>query len=171
MLDRILGVFRLNPATFEEIENDPSATSQAAIVVAIVALLSALGSGIAGIGSGRFISGFFGTLVWTFIAWIIWSAVSWFVGTSLFGGKATLSEMMRVIGFAYAPQALGIIPCIGGIIGGIWSLIASFIAIRQGLDLDNMKTLLTVLVGFVVVAIGYIVLLTFGVIGGAIFGR
>jgi hypothetical protein len=42
------------------------------------------------------------------------------------------------------------------VIGGIWSLIAGFIAIRQGLDLDNVKAALTVLVGFVFFVVGNI---------------
>jgi hypothetical protein len=44
MLQRIMGVFMLNADTFEEIEHDQSATGQAAIVVTIVALLSAIGA-------------------------------------------------------------------------------------------------------------------------------
>jgi hypothetical protein len=71
------------------------------------------------------------------------------VGTTLFGGQADLGEMLRVIGFAYAPQILGIIPCIGAIIGFIWSLVAGFIAVRQGLDLDNTKAFLTIVIGFI----------------------
>ena len=42
--DRVMGVFRLNPMVFEEIEHDENATSQAAIVVLIVALVSGAGS-------------------------------------------------------------------------------------------------------------------------------
>jgi hypothetical protein len=154
-----MGVFRLNVATFEEIEHDQNATSQAAIIVAIVALLSALGAGIgASISGANFITNFIGTLVWTFIGWFLWSLVSYLVGTSLFGGKATLDEMLRVIGFAYAPQFLAIIPCIGALIGGIWSLVAGFIAIRQGLDLDDLKAFLTIVVGFIVYIIGSLVI-------------
>ena len=111
-----------------------------------------------------FFGSFIGTLIWVFVGWILWSAVTWFVGTKLFGGQATLDEMLRVIGFAHAPQFLAIIPCIGGIIGGIWSLIAGFIAVRQGLDLDNLKTLITILVGFIRVVIGQILITT--VMGG-----
>src|SRR5690606_11855663 len=104
------------------------------------ALVAAIGSGIgATIADGNFISSFIGQLITTFVGWLIWSAVTYFVGTSLFGGKATLDEMLRVIGFAYAPQILGIIPCIGAIIGFIWTLIAGFIAVRQGLDLDKIS--------------------------------
>lgn len=170
-LDRVIGVFRLNAATFEDIEHDQNATGQAAIVVGIAALLGAFGSGFsAAFTNTSFFGNFFSTLIWTFIGWFLWSVVSFFVGTALFGGKADLGEMLRVIGFAYAPQVLSIIPCIGGIIGGIWSLVAGFIAIRQGLDLDNLKALLTVIVGFIVYVVGYLFLaLILGGIG-AIFG-
>jgi uncharacterized membrane protein YeaQ/YmgE (transglycosylase-associated protein family) len=58
--------------------------------------------------------------------------------------------MLRVIGFAYLPMLLSIIPCIGGFIGIIWALAAGFIAIRQGLDLDNTKAFFTVVIGAVV---------------------
>lgn len=171
MLDRVIGVFKLDAATFEEIEHDNTATSQAAMVVLIVALVSAIGSGIsATIGDASFFSSFVGSLLATFLGWLVWSAVTYFVGTSLFKGQATLDEMLRVIGFAYAPQVLGIIPCIGFIVGAIWSLIAGFIAVRQGLDLDNTNALLTIIVGF----IGYVILWAilgsvFG-LGGALLG-
>jgi len=167
MFNRILGVLKLDVNTFEDIEHDPNATSQAAIVVSLVAVLAALGSGFgASIGGGNFFTNFITSLVWTFIAWFLWSLVTYFVGTALFGGQATLDEMLRVIGFAYAPQFLAIIPCIGGIIGLIWSLIAGFIAVRQGLDLDNMKAFFTIVLGFIVVVIGNaIIAAIFGGIG------
>lgn len=172
MLDRIMGVFRLNSNTFEEIEHDSGATGQAAVVVLLVALLSALGSGIgaAFTEDGSFFTSFLTTLLWAFVGWIIWSVISWFVGTTIFGGKATIDEMLRVIGFAQAPMLLGIIPCIGWLIGGIWALIAGFIAVRQGLDLDNLKALLTIAVGFIVYLIGMAVLGLITGIGRGLLG-
>jgi len=158
MINRIIGVFRLDVATFESIEHDPNATTQAAIVVAIAAVLAGLGSGFAPGADGGFFAGFITTLVWTFVGWFLWSLVSYFVGTTLFNGQATMDEMLRVIGYAYAPQFLGIIPCIGPIVGLIWSLIAGFIAVRQGLDLDNISTLVTIIVGFIVYVIGFAIL-------------
>jgi hypothetical protein len=86
---------------------------------------------------------------------LIWSLISYFIGTALFGGKATIDEMLRVLGFASAPLALGIIPCIGGIIGALWAMAAAFIAVRQGLDLDDVKTFLTVIIGLGVYVIGF----------------
>ena len=46
MLDRVIGVFKLSSNTFEEIEHDQNATGEAAIVVAVVALLAAIGGGV-----------------------------------------------------------------------------------------------------------------------------
>ena len=155
MLARVIGVFKLDSKTFEEIENNSSLTLYAAIIVALVALVSGVGIGISRvIFGGSVLGGFFGTIFSTLLGWVVWSAITWFVGTRFFGGKADLPEMLRVIGFAYIPLILSIIPCIGSIIGGIWALIAGFVAVRQGLDLDNTKTFLTVVVG----ALGYLIL-------------
>lgn len=171
MFDRILGVFKLDVPTFESIEHDQSATGQALLVVVLAAILSGLGSGIFSIFSDRsFVSSFIGGIIGALIGWLAWSVVSWFVGTNFFGGKATVDEMLRVIGFSTAPLMLGIIPCIGQFVGWIWSLVAGFIAIRQGLDLDNTKAFLTALIGFVVLIILNIIVFTFLGIGGAILG-
>ena len=163
-MDRIIGVFKLDAAKFEEIEADKSATSQAAIVVLVIALISGLGSGL---GASFMQTGFLGSFASSFLSvivgWLVWSAVTYFVGTSFFGGKSDMGQMLRVLGFAYAPQILSIIPCIGWLVGAIWSLIAAFIAVRQGLDLDNTKAFLTIIVGFIV-----IILIT--VVFGLIFG-
>jgi hypothetical protein len=171
LTERIVGVFKLDAHTFEEIEADQSATSQAAIVVLIVALVAAIGSGLgASLTDTSFISSFLSTLLTTFIGWVVWSAVTYFVGTSFFGGQADLGEMLRVIGFAYAPQILGIIPCIGWLIGAIWTLAAGFVAVRQGLDLDNTKALLTIVIGFIAYLVVFFILgLIFGT-GAAVLG-
>lgn len=170
LLERVIGVFKLDVQTFEEIEHDQDATVQAAIVVGIVALLGAIGSGFSNVlGDGSFFGGFFGSLIWAFIGWFVWSAITYFVGTSLFNGQATLDEMLRVIGFAYAPQVLGIIPCFGWIIGWIWSLVAGFIAVRQGLDLDDTNACATIVIGFIVYLIGFAILSLLGLGIGFIF--
>ena len=150
LVDRVIGVFKLDKDVFEEIEHDANATIQAAMIVGIAAVVSGFGGAIwAAIGDGSVIGSFFGSLVSIFIGWFLWSAITFYVGTTLFKGKATLDEMLRVIGFAHAPQMLGVIPCIGPIVGGIWSLVAGFIAVRQGLDLDDTNAFLTIVVGFI----------------------
>lgn len=170
MIERIIGVLKLDVATYEEIEHDPNALTQAAIVVAVVAFLSAIGSGIAStMGSGSFIMSFIATLIWTFIGWLIWAALTYFIGTTMFNGKADINEMLRVIGFAYAPQVLGLIPCLG-LVGLIWSLVTGFVAVRQGLDLDNTQTAITVVIGGGVVLVGSIIIGLFVGGVGALMG-
>jgi hypothetical protein len=158
MLNRILGVFRLSAPVFEDIEHDKAATGQAALVVILVAVLVGLGSGFtANFSTGGFLGGFASSLVWALVGWFIWSLISYLVGTALFGGVADLGEMLRVIGFAMAPLGLAIIPCLGGIVGSLWALAAGFVAVRQGLDFDNTRALLTILAGFLVYVAGYMV--------------
>ncbi len=171
LVNRIIGVFKLDRQTFAEIEHDQSALTEAAIVVALVAFLSAigtlLGTFVGDTGGGINLVSIIVTFIMAFVSWIVWSAITYFVGTSLFGGEADLPEMMRVIGYATAPQMLGIIPCFGAIVGAIWSLIASYFAIKEGLDLDDGKTIATVLIGWLVAFLINVILGMIG-IGGAI---
>ncbi|MCL4263157.1 MAG: YIP1 family protein [Anaerolineae bacterium] len=154
MIERIIGVLKLDVATYEAIEADENATMQAAIVVAVVAIVGGvLGGAISSLVGGNFLGTLVYTLLSAFIGWLVWSATTYFVGTSLFGGQATMGEMLRVLGFAQAPGILAIIPICGNFIGWIWTLACTFIAIRQGLDLDNTKALLTAVIAFVAVVI------------------
>jgi len=155
MLARAIGVFKLDVKTFEEIEHNTSLTLQAALIVLLVSLISGVGNGLFnGFVHKTFLSGFLGSLISVLLGWLLWSAVTLFVGTRFFHGEADMGQMLRVIGFAYLPLMLSIIPCVGGVIGVLWAIAAGFVAVRQGLDLDDMKALLTVVVG----AVAYIIL-------------
>ena len=166
LIERVLGVLKLDVNTYEAIEADESATSQAALVVAIVAIVGGVvGGGFSAMLGGSFIGTFISTLISAFVGWFIWSVVTYFVGTTLFGGKADLGQMLRVLGFAQAPGILAAIPICGSFIGWIWTLVCTFIAIRQGLDLDNTKAALTAVVAFIAV---FVVSLLIASILGAI---
>jgi hypothetical protein len=148
MVERIIGVFRLDVSIFEQIEHDTTATGQAAGVVAIAAVCQAVGSSVSAGMMGGGGPNVLVTIIAAFIGWVVWSALTYWVGTSLYDARADLGEMLRVIGFAQAPLILAVIPCLGALVGGIWALVAGFIAIRQGLDLDNTKTFITIIIGF-----------------------
>lgn len=155
MFARIAGVFKLSAPTFEEIEHNTSLTLPAALIVVLVSLVSGVGNGLFnGFIHKTFFGGFIGALLSVLLGWLLWSSVTWYVGTRFFQGEADLGQMLRVIGFAYLPMLLSIIPCVGGFIGIIWAIAAGFIAIRQGLDLDNTKAFFTVVFG----ALFYVVL-------------
>lgn len=162
--DRMLGAAMLKVATYEEVEHDSTATSQAAIVVGIVAIASAIGG--AGGGAGGVIAGIIGALV----GWLVWAGVTYVIGDKLLGGTATWGELLRTLGFAQSPgvlYVLAIIPILGwGVrfVIWIWLLIAGVIAIRQALDFSTGKAVLTAVLGFVayVVVAGALAML-FGV--------
>lgn len=165
MLNRIMGVLRLDAATFNEIEADEGATMQAGIIVAIVAIISGVGLGAV---SENFVLGVVYGVVNALIGWGVWAAVTYFVGTFLFGGKATFSEMLRMTGFAQTPLLLSFIPCVG-IFAALWSLATGFIAIREGLDIDNIKSILTAVIAWVVVVVvGAVLATVLGVSAGIV---
>lgn len=153
LTDRMKGAAVLDTATYEEVEHDPSATGQAAGVVAMVAVAQAIGA--SGLGIGAMVGGVVSALV----GWLVWAGVTYLVGDKLFGGTATWGELLRTLGFAQAPGVflvLGIVPLLGWLVRavvGVWVLIAAFIAIRAALDVGTGKTLLTVVVGWLIVVV------------------
>jgi hypothetical protein len=159
LTDRMMRAARLDTAVYNEVEADVNANTQALTVVVIAAVASGIGAAIGGsvnnAGTGAVVGGLIGGILSELIGWAVWSFVMYFVGTRLFGGTATYGELLRTLGFAYSPGVLLIlrfIPFLGGLIAlivGIWRLITGFIAVREALDLDNGKTIATIIVGII----------------------
>lgn len=172
--DRAQNVSLLHLPTFRAIEIDPNATREAAIVVGVVALATALGN--AGDEGGGFMVG----LISAFLGWLILSGMTYFFGTNIFGTPTTrvdAESLLRTLGYAQAPGALalfGLVPVFGWmlvLVGGLWSLVASVVAIRETLRLSTMRAVLIAIVA--AIATGLIVTtlnLLFGVdIGSSTF--
>ena len=153
IVDRMIGAARLDVDTYEEVEADQSATGQAALVVVIVALASAIGS--LGDGGIAVVTGLLSAIV----GWLLWAGITYVIGDKVFGGTATWGELLRTLGFAQAPGVLlvlGIIPLLGGLVQavvGIWMLVAGIIAIRQALDFSTGRAILTAIIGWIPLAI------------------
>ncbi|MGD2040711.1 MAG: YIP1 family protein [Anaerolineae bacterium] len=154
MIERIMRAIRLDWTVFREIAEDPNAMSEAAIIVVVVTFLSSLGNAI---GSGSFFLTFFvGWITAIVVGWILWAVITYFVGTALFKGQTDIPEMMRVLGYASAPQLLGLlgfIPCAGFLfVLAAWllSLIAGFIAVREAMEFETGTAIVTVLISWVV---------------------
>ena len=62
--NRVIGALTLQASTYEEVENDASATSQAAIIVVAAALLGSLGSLIYGFGMAVILGPIFALIGW-----------------------------------------------------------------------------------------------------------
>jgi len=172
IVNRMMRAARLEVPLYEEVEADLTATNQALLVVVLVAVARGIGSGLTSGAPGGLIGGLIAGLLSALIGWAVWSYVVYFVGTRFFGGTATYGELLRTLGFADAPGVLlilGFIPVLGGILSVvvlIWTLVTSFIATRQALDIDNTKTAFTIVIGIVALAIVFTII---GVIVGLVF--
>jgi hypothetical protein len=161
--DRMRGAAMLDIATYEEVEHDENLTTQAAIVV----LIAALARGVGGFNDGE--NGIIVGVVAALFSWLVWAGVTYLIGDKLLKGTATWGELLRTLGYAQAPAVLlifGFVPVLGNILGavvGIWLLVTGIVAIRQALDFDTGKAVMTAFLGWLVA-----VAIPFLVIGGAL---
>ncbi|HYN07535.1 MAG TPA: YIP1 family protein [Vicinamibacterales bacterium] len=155
--ERVVGVMRLQAATFEEVEHDANATAQAAIVVLAVTIASSL------VVLDLGVTLFLGTILAGLIRWVAGAFVVWIIGTRLLPGRNTegdFTQVMRTIGFAHAPgifAVLWIIPIIGWLIAlaaSIWALIATVIGVRQALDYDDtLRAVIVCVIAWIVMVL------------------
>ena len=162
MINRVVKAAMLDTEFYKEAEADTTLTQEALMVVILVSVAGAVGSFIGGLIGGNIGSALLALVVSVITGvatYYIWAYVTFFVGTQLFNATADAGELLRVLGYASGPRALSIlsfIPCVGGLaalVGGIWSLVAGFIGVKEALDLDTTKTLITVVIGWVIVAV------------------
>jgi hypothetical protein len=134
---------------YNRAEADTSLNTQAAIVVIVASGLAGIGSAIATESTSAREIGIALALgiVSGVVGWLVWSAVAELVGTRVFNGTSDFGEMRRVIGFAYAPLAIGIIPWLG-FIGAVWVLLAAVVAIREGMDFSTKRSVATMVIGW-----------------------
>jgi hypothetical protein len=167
---RLIDAAKLEPALYEEVEADRSATWQAALVVILASLA-------AGIGASYYTGGrgFILTAIAALIGWVIWAVLIYLIGAKLLPEPQTRSdigELLRTTGFSSSPgiiRLLGIIPGIGFIfmwIGNIWMLIAMVIAVRQALDYNSTWRAVGVcIIGWIIQIV--IIFLIGGLVAGA----
>jgi hypothetical protein len=146
---RLIGALMLDASVYEEVEHDPDALGQAALVVA----LGAVASGIAGAGGGG--SGVIGGVLLAGVGWVIGAGVVWLIGVRMMDHTSDFLELLRTLGFASAPRVLmilAIIPFVGWLVGLVvlvLSLIAWVLAVRQALDVETGRAVLVCVLAFV----------------------
>ncbi len=162
MINRMIRAAMLDAQLYEEVEHDPSKDQEALMVVILVALVNGILAFPFNLLLGRgFVTSVFllvFNIIWTLIAYYLYAYVTYWVGTSLFQGTADVGELRRVLGYAYAPAIFLWVPCIGWLIVPIWLLVTGIIAVRQALDVDTTKAVLTVLISIVIIFVVYLIL-------------
>jgi len=154
--DRLLGAMRLDASVFEEVEHDVDALGQAAGVVALGGLANGLGA-IPAAGVGAIFSGLFAS----FFMWVVASAIVWAIGVKVFEHTSDFAELLRTLGFAWAPQLLLVLCLVplGPLTGLLWTVVlvlvtaAFVIAARQALDVSTARAIGICLLGVIPAAV------------------
>jgi len=152
---RLKGVLRLDPIAYEDIEGDPGANTQALLVVILASVAAGLGAGLS-LGLGGLVRESVGAVA----GWVMWAGVTYLLGTRVWpeaGTRTDMGELLRVIGFSYAPNffsIFGVLPLVGGLVRGLvalWLLATTVIAVRQALDYRSTRR------AFQVVVVGWLI--------------
>ena len=166
-ISRLIRALLLDINLYEEVEHDKSSIWQSMVVV----LLASLAAGLYTYNLGG-VKGLIVGTVLAFAGWIVMSFLIYLVGTKLFPGtdtKTNIGEILRVLGFA---GALGIfllvalLPVINNfawvviLIIWVWRLVAMIIAIKQALDFKNTWSAIWVcVIGLIAYMLVYVILL------------
>jgi len=161
---RMIGAMQADVKTFEEIEADPNALTQAVTVIVIAGVSSLIGHLRLGIVPGviGLIASLGGYALFAFLVVLIGTKVMPEPTT-----KANFSEGFRTIGFAAAPgvfSILTIIPILGYLVSFaimIWSLVIAVVAVRAVLDYSNTgrAIIVCVLAGVACMIVYFVVML------------
>jgi hypothetical protein len=151
----------------------------------VVAFLNQVGS----FASSELVNWLVGAVVGTIFAVIAFAVgalvINW-VGRGVYKADVTFDELVRTLGLAYVWQVVGVLGVLSAfstalscllapvmIIAAILLIVAWFIAAKEALDLDWVKTIITVILGWlsliVITAIAGIVVGLLG-FGGAALG-
>jgi hypothetical protein len=161
LLERVIGAFTFRKGVYEDVEHDVNFTTTAWLIVVVVALFNQAG----GITSFSTLDGVWGAginAVFDVLGFAVAAfAISW-IGRTLFSADVSFDEVVRTLGLAYVWRVVAILgllsffPALECVFSPIrfaaWVLgvIAWFIAAREALDLEWTETIVTVIIGLVV---------------------
>ncbi len=143
LIDRVMRIVKLQPDAYHEVAEDESATTGAFIVAIAASLLGGIGTslGNADVGIG---SAIVGAIIFAPLGLLIATGVFHLIA-KVFGGTGDFMSLLRPLGHGYAPAALGLIPIVG-LLGSIWVLVCSVIAVREVHGLSTGAAIAVVLI-------------------------
>ena len=163
--DRLFGAFSFRQGIYSEVEHDESFTQTAWILVAVAGFLSQLGL-YANANLARWLISAVGGTIAILIGFALGVWVITWVGKNFFNAEVTFDEMVRTLGLASVWFSLSTLASIVAFVPvlrciltpvillvSILGLIAWFVAAKEALDLEILQTIITVVIGFVGMAI------------------
>lgn len=169
MLDRVVNwlirLFRLDITALDEAKLDPAATVTSLLVVVAASFVAGLGTWIwAAVedvpdkGEVAVRSFILGGLLMAAM-WLVWVGVVYVVLTQLYRSVADIQQLIRTMGLAFVPMALGVLIFISflAIPLGVFALVATFVftqyAIATATTASSGQITYANLAGFLVFAI------------------
>jgi hypothetical protein len=158
---RFAGAFRFDGGVYREVEHDPKALAQAALVVAIGGLARGVG-----VWPAEGWAGLLGSTLAAFVLWAAATAVVMAIGVRILGGTSRVDELLRTLGFAAAPLsllALGALP-LGAAraalswVAHLWAVAVFAVAVREALDVKTGRALL-ICIAALAIGLGVVALL------------
>ena len=162
LIDRIVGAFTFRKGVYEEVEHDTTFTATAWVLVVGVAFLSALGTGTSNEVFSRLIGAGIATIL-TVISFAVATFIISWIGKSMFGADVTFEEMVRTLGLAYVWNIVALIGVVSIIsptldcvtlpirfAASLAGLAAWLVATKEALDLEWGQTIVSVIVGWIV---------------------
>ena len=156
-------MLRLDFAAFDEIRNEPTATTGAILVVYVGSLFAGVGSwiwavqsrGVLGLDETEILIQ--STIIGSFIqavVWFAWVYVTWWVAVHAYGSGVHFVELTRTMGFAFAPVAISLLIAIAplavpfGLLAFGLVLLLTTAAIQSAAELDQRDAMIAAFAGF-----------------------
>jgi len=158
-------LLRLDLTVFDEIRSDPSATPGAIIVVAAASVMAGIGSWLwavqtRGVEGGEvFVKSLVVGSILQTLAWFIWVYLVFQVLARGYGARADIFELIRTMGFAFAPVGLSILIAISGftvpfgVISLTGAVLLTHFAIQSSSSAEPQQALVANFVGFLFFAV------------------
>jgi hypothetical protein len=183
LMDRIIKAFTFKKEVYADVEKDESFTTSAWLIVIVVSIIAALGS-FSFANFGASLLGLVIGAILNAIAFALAAFVINLVGRAFFKAQVTFTELVRTLGLAYVWNVVNVIGILGGllscllvpvrIIAWVALVVSWLVAVKEALDLDWVPTIVTVVLGWIVIIVVQLVtsliLGAMGIAGGAIFG-
>jgi hypothetical protein len=171
LMQRLRRLLTLDTSVFDEVRTDANATIPAAVVAVVSTLLFGLGgwlwwvfhdisefSSLPGTGEILFKSVIIGGIL-SLVLWAVWVGITYVMLTQLFRARADVNELVRVMGFATVPLAVGLLLFIPALEFGVGLVVLALffgttvIAVQSATDAPAGRTLVSVAAGFFVWAV------------------
>lgn len=159
IFDRAKRAAMLDADVFKELAADTNATGSAFVVAILSSLVGGIGTTLFA-ADGTVGSWLSAAIIGAPLGLVIIAAITLGLG-KLFGGTGDYGQLLRSLGFATGPSALGIIPYVGGLVGFVWTIVAAIVGVREVHAISTGAAAAVVLIPVAVIFIAAFLLLVF----------